>query len=63
MGYAKVTTTLAIYMHLFDDDHAETMAAREAMIRPAAPTSCRCGGLDKHDHAGPACARPGRWSM
>jgi integrase len=28
MGHAKVATTLAIYTHLFDDDHAETMAAR-----------------------------------
>jgi len=37
MGYAKVTTTLAVYTHLFDDDHAETMAALEAMSRPAAP--------------------------
>lgn len=36
MGHAKVTTTLAIYTHLFDDDHAETMAALEAMSRPAA---------------------------
>lgn len=35
MGHAKVTTTLAIYTHLFDDDHAETMAALEAMSRPA----------------------------
>ncbi len=26
-----------IYTHLFDDDHAETMAAREAMSRPDAP--------------------------
>ena len=34
MGHAKVTTTLAIYAHLFDDDHAETMAALEAMSRP-----------------------------
>ncbi len=34
MGHAKVTTTLAIYTHLFDDDHAETMAALEAMGRP-----------------------------
>jgi hypothetical protein len=33
-GHAKVTTTLAIYTHLFDDDHAETMAALEAMSRP-----------------------------
>jgi integrase len=34
MGHAKVTTTLAIYAHLFDDDHAETMARLEAMSRP-----------------------------
>ena len=37
MGHAKGTTTLAIYTHLFGDDHAETMAALEAMSRPAAP--------------------------
>ena len=34
MGHAKVTTTLGVYTHLFDDDHAETMAALEAMSRP-----------------------------
>lgn len=34
MGHAKVTTTLSIYTHLFDDDHAETMAALEAISRP-----------------------------
>lgn len=34
MGHAKVTTTLAVYTHLFDDDHAETMAALGAMSRP-----------------------------
>ncbi|MDV3135974.1 tyrosine-type recombinase/integrase [Mycobacterium sp. 29Ha] len=34
MGHAKVTTTLSIYTHLFDDDHAETMAALDAMSRP-----------------------------
>jgi integrase len=33
MGHAKVTTTLAIYTHLFDDEHAETMVALEAMSR------------------------------
>jgi hypothetical protein len=33
-GHAKATTALAIYTHLFDDDHAETMAALEAMSRP-----------------------------
>jgi hypothetical protein len=27
MGHAKVTTTLAIFTHLFNDDHAERMAA------------------------------------
>jgi integrase len=35
MGHAKVTTTLAIFTHLFNDDHAERMAALEAMSRPA----------------------------
>jgi hypothetical protein len=35
--HAKVTTTLAIYTHLFADDHAETMAALEAMSLPVAP--------------------------
>ena len=34
MGHAKVTTTLAVYTHLFDDDLAETVAALEAMSRP-----------------------------
>jgi integrase len=34
MGHAKVTTTLAVYTHLFDDDHAETIAALEAVSRP-----------------------------
>jgi hypothetical protein len=36
MGHAKVTTTTAVYTHLFGDDHAETMAALAAMS-PAAP--------------------------
>jgi hypothetical protein len=34
MGHAKMTTTLSIYTHLFEDDHAETMAALEVMSRP-----------------------------
>jgi hypothetical protein len=34
MCHAIVTATLSIYTHLFDDDHAETMAALEAMGRP-----------------------------
>jgi integrase len=42
MGHAKVTTTLAIYTHLFDDDHADSMAALEAMSRPvSAPNVVR----------------------
>jgi integrase len=31
MGHAKVTTTLAVYVHLFEDDHAGAMAALGAM--------------------------------
>jgi hypothetical protein len=27
MGHAKVATTLGFYAHLFEDDHAEAMAA------------------------------------
>jgi hypothetical protein len=34
LGHARFP--LAIYTHLFDDDHAETMAALEAMSRPTA---------------------------
>jgi hypothetical protein len=34
MGHAKPTTTLSIYAHLFEDDHADAMAALEAMSRP-----------------------------
>jgi hypothetical protein len=42
MGHAKLTTMLVIYTHLFDDDHAETMVALEAMSQPtAAPTLLR----------------------
>jgi integrase len=39
MGHAKVTTTLSIYTHLFDDDHAETMAALAAMSRPVSDSN------------------------
>jgi hypothetical protein len=31
MGHAKPTTTLSIYAHLFEDDHADAMAALGAM--------------------------------
>jgi integrase len=37
MGHAKVTTTLAIYTHLFQDDHSEAMTALAAMSRPPSP--------------------------
>jgi hypothetical protein len=36
MGHNKVTTTLGIYTHLFNtDDHADAMAALDAMAAPA----------------------------
>jgi len=31
MGHAKPTTTLGIYAHLFEDNHADAMAALGAM--------------------------------
>jgi integrase len=31
MGHTKPTTTLGIYAHLFEDDHADVMAALGAM--------------------------------
>lgn len=31
MGHAKVTTTLSVYAHLFEDDHADTMVMLGAM--------------------------------
>lgn len=33
MGYTKVTTTLTIYAHLFEDDHADAMDALGAMSK------------------------------
>jgi integrase len=37
MGHTKPTTTLSIYAHLFEDDHADAMVALGAMAaRPAA---------------------------
>lgn len=35
MGHAKVTTTLSVYAHLFEDDHADAMSALAAMGTPA----------------------------
>lgn len=34
MGHSRVTTTLAVYAHLFDSDHADSMAALELMSAP-----------------------------
>jgi integrase len=34
MGHAKVTTTLGIFAHLFEDNHADVMAALGVMSRP-----------------------------
>ena len=34
MGHAKVTTTLTVYAHLFEDDHADAMDALGAMSMP-----------------------------
>ena len=31
MGHAKVVTTLSVYAHLFEDDHADAMSALAAM--------------------------------
>lgn len=37
MGHAKPTTTLGIYAHLFEDNHADAMAALGAMGEPPQP--------------------------
>lgn len=34
MGHAKVTTTLSVYAHLFEDDHTDAMSALAAMGAP-----------------------------
>jgi hypothetical protein len=39
MGHAKVTTTLAIYTHLFADDHSDAMVALGAMAIPKVKAS------------------------
>lgn len=36
MGHAKVTTTLTVYAHLFEDDHADAMGVLGAMAVPIA---------------------------
>ncbi len=37
MGHSKVTTTLGIYTHLFQDDHSDAMTALAALSSPASP--------------------------
>jgi len=49
-----VTTTLAIYAHLFDDDHAETMAALDALVAPM--PSCTGNAVPLHVY--PSGLRP-----
>lgn len=39
MGHSRVTTTLAVYAHLFDSDHADSMAALEATSAPVTPSN------------------------
>ena len=39
MGHAKPTTTLGIYAHLFEDNHADAMAALGAMGNPTASSN------------------------
>ena len=34
LGHAKVTTTLSVYAHLFEDDHTDAMSALAAMSAP-----------------------------
>lgn len=38
-GHAKVTTTLSVYAHLFEDDHSDAMAALGAMGQPVAESA------------------------
>ena len=44
MGHAKVTTTLSVYAHLFEDDHTDAMAALGAMGQPHAENVVRLRG-------------------
>jgi hypothetical protein len=39
MGHSRVTTTLAVYAHLFDSDDANSIAALEAMSAPVDSTN------------------------
>jgi acyl-CoA reductase-like NAD-dependent aldehyde dehydrogenase len=37
IGHANITSALTVYTRQFGDDHAETMAALEALRRAASP--------------------------
>ena len=41
VGHAKVVTTLSVYAHLFEDDHADAMSALAAMSAPTAENVVR----------------------
>lgn len=44
-GHSKVTTTLNIYAHLFEDDHADAMAALGALRSRFAPSGDSASNL------------------
>lgn len=44
MGHAKVTTTLAIYTHLFDDDHADSIVVLVFTAHDSSPWMWPCIG-------------------
>jgi hypothetical protein len=51
MGHAKPTTTLTVYAHLFDDDHADAMNALGAMGTPVADNVIRLKALTTTVHS------------
>ncbi|WP_246007890.1 tyrosine-type recombinase/integrase [Gordonia oryzae] len=44
MGHAKVVTTLSVYAHLFENDHADAMSALAAMSAPTTENVVRLRG-------------------
>ncbi len=44
MGHAKVTTTLSVYAHLFEDDHTDAMSALGAVSQPSSANVVRLRG-------------------
>ncbi len=41
MGHARPVTTLSVYAHLFEDDHADAMSALAPMSAPVTETVVR----------------------